>query len=117
MTKVIYYTTITEESPVKDFIRSLSAAQRTKISRIFTYIELYGLTIAINHVKKLSGTPLWEIRILGRDSTRILYATVKKDTILLLHGFVKKSQKTPVREIDTTNKRLEEWVNRSQKGS
>lgn len=117
MTKVLYYTTIQEEKPVKDFIQSLSATQRTKISRILTYIEIYGLTVVINHVKKLAGTSLWEIRILGQDNIRILYATIVGDTILILHGFVKKSQKTPVREINTAINRLNEWINRKQKGT
>lgn len=115
MTKVVYYTTITEESAVKVFIKSLSATQKNKIARIFSYIEIYGLTVAISHVRKLSSTPLWEIRILGQDSIRVLYATVEKDAILVLHGFNKKSQKTPVKEIDTALKRLEEWTNRAKR--
>ena len=36
--------------------------------RIFQYPEKLGTTSAIPHLKKLQGTPLWEIRILGKDS-------------------------------------------------
>ena len=116
MTRIIYYTTISAESPPRNFIQSLSAVQKAKVSRIFTYIEIYGLITAIRHIKKLTGKPLWEIRILGQDSIRVIYATVEKDSILVLHGFIKKSQKTPTREINTALDRFNEWINRREKG-
>jgi phage-related protein len=117
MTRIIYYTTISAESPPRDFIQSLSAVQKAKISRVFMYIELYGLTTTIRHTKKLTGTPFWEIRILGQDSIRIIYVTVEKNAILVLHGLIKKSQKTPTREINTALDRLNEWNNRREKGA
>lgn len=110
MTKVIYYTTISGEDPTQEFINSLSVKQQRKISRIITYIQKYGLTTAISHVKKLTGTDLWEIRILGQDNVRVFYATVLSDTILLLHGFIKKSQSTPNKEIETALNRLKDWL-------
>lgn len=115
MTKVIYYTTITEENPAMDFIRSLNERQQRKIIRILTNIEVYGLSIAIPHTKKLTGTPIWEIRILGQDNIRIFYVTVVENSILVLHGFLKKSQKTPSKEINTASNRLNEWINRKEK--
>ncbi len=114
MTKVIYYTTKKGESPAKDFIGSLSASEKNKIARVITYIEEYGLIVAIRHVKKLTGTPLWEIRILGQKNIRILYATFEKEAVLILHGFIKKSQKTPSRELKTAINRLREWLTRKQ---
>lgn len=70
---------------------------------------MYGLSTALPHLKKLTGSPLWEIRILGQDNIRILYVTIHQDSILLLHGFIKKTQKTPNREINTALKRLHEY--------
>ena len=90
MTKVIYYTTAGGENPTEKFLDSLSSVQKAKASRIIGYIEEYSLVVAIPHIKKLSGTPLWEIRILGQDNIRILYATFKNNTIIILHGFIKK---------------------------
>ncbi|MBI2596719.1 type II toxin-antitoxin system RelE/ParE family toxin [Candidatus Daviesbacteria bacterium] len=116
MTKVIYYTNIAEKSPVDEFLDSLTGQQQRKISRVISFIEIYGLTTAIPHIKKLTGTPLWEIRILGRDNIRIFYATLISDSILLLHGFIKKSQSTPDKEINTALNRLNEWINRKTKG-
>lgn len=110
MTKVIYYTTNNGDNPVKEFIAGFSVAQKNKIVRILTYIEMYGLITAIPHIKKLTGSPLWEIRILGQDNIRVLYAAIEKDVILVLHGFIKKSQKTPGKELETAINRLNNWL-------
>lgn len=109
MTSVVYYTSVSGENPVKRFLESLQKIQKSKVFRIFQNIEMYGLSTALPHLKKLTGTPLWEIRILGQDNIRILYVTIHLDSILLLHGFVKKTQKTPNKEINTTLKRLREY--------
>ncbi len=109
MTKVIYYTTKLKDSPTLQFLRSLSLQQERKVKRVLIYIEKYGLTTAIRHIKKLTGTPLWEIRILGQDNIRVLYAIEDQDAIIILHGFVKKTQKTPVKEIKIALQRLDEW--------
>src|SRR3990167_9168937 len=105
--QVIYYTTTIGDNPVKKFLDTRPSA-KVKAFRIFLNIEEYGLTAAIPHIKKLSGTPLWEIRILGQDSVRILYVTQAEKQILLLHGFDKKSDKTPSKEIDISLARLSE---------
>lgn len=114
-TSVIYYISSTRANPVKEFIDSLTEKQQRKLTRVISYIEEYGLTVVIPHVKKLTGTSLWEIRILGRDNIRVLYAGIDSNSILLLHGFIKKSQDTPRKEIETALNRLTDWVS-SQKG-
>jgi phage-related protein len=49
---------------------------------------------------------LWEIRSrLSEGNARILF-TVREDKIVLLHGFIKKSQKTPQRELHVARQRL-----------
>jgi len=111
MTKVIYYTTYLGENPPREFIESLTEKQQRKVARILRNIEEYGLITAIPHVKKLKGTPLWEIRILGKDNIRIFYAVVVFDSVLLVHGFIKKSQQTPWREIQKALNYLKDWLN------
>jgi phage-related protein len=97
------------ENPVKVFLESLQKPQKAKIFRIFQYIEFYGLSSVLPHVKKLAGTPFWEIRILGQDNIRILYISFHQNAILLLHGFIKKKQKTPPKEIDIALQRFNEY--------
>ena len=108
-TAIYYYTSSQGENPVKEFLNSLEENQQVKILRIFQHIEEYGLQAVSPHLKKLSGTPLWEIRTLGKDNIRILYIVPEKNAVLALHGFVKKKQKTPRKEIDSALHRYQAW--------
>ncbi len=108
-TIIYYYITQQKENPVKDFINSLSKIQKAKIFRIFQVVENYGIQSIPRHIKKLQGYPSWEIRILGQDNIRIIYIGFKENNILVLHGFIKKSQKTPTKEITTAIKRYHDW--------
>lgn len=105
--KVLYYISPSGDNPVKDFLNARPSA-KLKALRIFSHIKEFGLTSAIPHIKKLTGTPFWEIRILGQDSIRILYVTKSEKQILLLHAFEKKTDKTPPKEIKIAINRLSE---------
>lgn len=107
--KVVYFTSPSGENPVSKFIDSCNKSQQVKILRILKNLEEYGLQTIIPHIKKLSGTPFWEIRILGKDNIRIIYVIVVENLILLLNGFFKKSQKTPSKEINICYQRYEEF--------
>jgi phage-related protein len=107
---VVYYSTLRGDRPVGDFLDSLSKLQQTKILRVINIIKTYGLEQARPYVKKLINTPFWEIRILGKDNIRAIYVVPYKDTVLILHGFVKKSQKTPEKELNLVYKRYKEWL-------
>lgn len=112
MTKVIYYTSNSGENPTEKFLDSLQKPDKAKIIRILRYVEVYGLISVLPHVKKLTGTPLWEIRILGKANIRVVYVTLQEDSILLVHGFLKKKQKTPSRDIDLAINRIRDWEKR-----
>jgi phage-related protein len=105
---VIYYVLPSGEIPVRDFLDAAGSSLKAKAFRILLNIEEYGMQSVISHIKKLSGTPIWEIRILGGDSARILFVTEVNKQILLLHAFYKKTQKTPPKEIALALKRLDE---------
>lgn len=106
--RVVYYISPSGNIPVRDFLDEAVPGLKAKALRILFHIEEYGLQVAIPHIKKLAGTPIWEIRILGGDSARILFVTKVEKQILLLHAFYKKTQKTPPREIAFAFKRLSE---------
>ena len=108
---VYYFVSPSGDNPVSDFLDSLSEQQQAKILRLFQYIKLDGLSFILPHTKKLTGTPLWEIRILGKDNLRVLYAVPLQNTVLLLHGFIKKNQKTPAKELQTALVRYDQWKN------
>ena len=109
MTKIVYFTSLSGNNPIDRFLNSLSSKQQVKILRIFQSIREYGLSSVLPHIKKLTRTPLWEIRILGKDNIRVLYAVPYLNTVIVLHGFIKKTQKTPQEEIETALKRFIEY--------
>lgn len=102
---VEFYTTEDGASPVRKFIDRRTSRQQVKILRLLQYLEEFGLTPAIPNIKKLRGTPLWELRALGRDNVRILCASLGKGRIAVLHIFLKKKRRTPRKEIDTALRR------------
>ena len=106
---IYYYISPTGDNPIEQFLDSLSERQQVKILRIFQYIKEYGLSAILPHTKKLTGTSLWEIRILGKDNIRVLYVIPTSNFVLVLHGFIKKSQKTPIKELQTALARHEQW--------
>lgn len=69
--KVKVYETLNGDKPVEVFLNALDEKARLKISRTFELLEQFGLEGAYPHAKKLTGSPLWELRILGSDSIRI----------------------------------------------
>lgn len=111
-TNVLYYTTPDGKSPFVKFLDSLQMPAAAKVLRLISQIKEYGILSILPHTKKLIGTPLWEIRILGKDNIRVIYVTKQEHTVIVLHGFVKKTQETPQRELALTMKRLHELQNR-----
>src|SRR5258708_4614081 len=107
---VHYFLSVSGKSPFKEFLDSLSKKQQTKILRIFLLIENYGLIAIASHLKKVEGYPFYEIRIIGKDNIRVIYFLENKKTIIALHGFIKKTQKTPQRELTIALKRYQECI-------
>jgi len=97
--KTSFYTKPDGNSPIKEFLTKSNEVLRTKILRQIKYIQEFGLTPSIPNLKKISGTPLWEIRILGKDNVRIFCSTLPNKEVKILHIFAKRRQKTPQKEI------------------
>lgn len=110
--KIQLYKTLQGETPVNEFILSLELKAQSKVYNILELLKSFGISVGSPHVKKLTGTQLWELRILGSDSIRILYIAITGKTFLLLHGFKKKKNKTPSKEIRIAEERLAEFRSR-----
>lgn len=109
---IIYYESSSGDIPVYDFVERLSPTAKSKVSNTFDLLIEYGIKLGLPHVKKVTGTDLWELRILGGDSIRIFYIATSGRVFLLLHGFIKKSQKAPKKEIKIALARLKEYKSR-----
>ncbi|MBM9515089.1 type II toxin-antitoxin system RelE/ParE family toxin [Desulfogranum marinum] len=71
-------------------------------------IEIFGAALGSPYTKAM-GEGLFEIRAKGKEGIgRSFFYTVKGKEIIILHSFIKKSQKTPKRELATARKRLKE---------
>lgn len=110
--KIKVYESPSGDKPVEEFIKSLDERAQTKVSRTLDYLEEFGLEGGYPNIKKIVGTSLWELRILGADSIRIFYVIITGRIFLLLHGFKKKSQKTPRQEISSAQRRFNEYQSR-----
>lgn len=110
--KVVLYKTPQGEAPVNKFILNLELKAQAKVYNLIKLLKAFGVSVGQPHIKKLTGTQLWEMRILGSDSIRILYITIAGKTFLLLHGFKKKKYKTPPKEIRIAEERLMEFKSR-----
>lgn len=112
--KIAYYKTLQGTDPVYDFINSLDGKSKSKIINAIDLLEEFGISLGLPHTKKLIGTSLWELRILGSNNVRIFYVAIVDKTFLLLHGFQKKKQKTDRRDIKTAEDRLRDYKTRQK---
>ncbi len=106
---IVFYTTANRTSPVTDFIDGLDERAQAKIINTVRLLRGYGVRLGGSHAKKLTGTEVWELRILGSDSIRIFYVAIEQKTFLFLHGFKKKTKKIPTKELKLAVDRLREY--------
>lgn len=109
-----YYRTATGTSPVVDFLDDLAVADRAATSAAMRQVRLLGLVTA----RHLRGD-IYEVRSerAGR-AWRILFANegARGQVLLAVHGFEKKSQKTPLSELELAERRLRDWRSRGREG-
>lgn len=80
MREVIFYKTVKGNSPVEQFLDSLTAKQAQKVTWVLQLVETLPL-IPKQYFKKLEGTDdIWEVRIDQGSNTFRLLASLKKET-------------------------------------
>lgn len=89
-------------------IRELPAGLLARFLRYAERMESYGPDLGMPHTRAM-GKGLFELRLKAEEGiARVLYCTVVGRKIVLLHQFVKKTDKTPRRELDLALKRMKE---------
>lgn len=118
MHKIVFYVDEDGKSQLLDYIKELGTSgskdSRIKLKKIREYVKalsVNGTYLPEKYVKHLDGE-IWELRPL---SDRILFAGWVDGAFVLLHSFVKKTQKTPKREIVRAKKELEDFKEREGK--
>jgi phage-related protein len=108
--EVTFYQTDSGNSPITKFIDSQPLRDQAAIIAILEGIEENGFAAKGAQFRQLSGK-LWEIKIRAPSGGyRFLYVTLEKLSLLILHAFKKKTQKTPPKELKVAQKRLQEFL-------
>lgn len=92
------------QEPVRDWLKQLDPVSRKRIGEDLYTLQL-GWPVGLPLARKLAPD-LWELRgHIPRGIVRIMF-TEEKKALILLHGFIKKSQKLPASELDLAKARL-----------
>ena len=101
---VAFFRTETGRESVRDWLKSLPREHRKIIGEDIKTVQ-FGWPLGMPLVRKLDRN-LWEVRIRLRDGiARVLFTTGER-RMILLHGFIKKSQKTPKADLELAKTRL-----------
>ena len=118
MFEVEFYEDRQGSQPIKEMLIVLREKARTskdariQYEKILTYIvalESYGTRVGKPTVKHIDGD-LWELRPL---SHRVFFFYWKDNKFVLLHHFIKKTQKTPGKEIEQAKRNLQDFLERN----
>ena len=104
-----FYRTSGGREPVKEWLKKLDKEDRKIVGGDIVTAE-YGWPIGMPSCRKMTPhKELWEIRSdISRDRIARVLFTVVDGQMVLLHGFIKKTEKTPRKELDLARRRLRE---------
>ncbi len=110
--EIIFFQTDFGDKPVEDFLVELDSAARAKVVRTLELLRTQQVVPA-KFWKKLGGSSLWEVRVeYGGNIFRVLAAFARGNRVILLHGFQKKSQKTPRQDMEIAEQRQKRYFQR-----
>jgi phage-related protein len=101
--RIEYYNTTVEQA-----ILDLSSGLLARYVRLADLMTEFGPNLGMPHTRAM-GEGLFELRVKGQEGiARVFYCTGVQRRLVMLHVFIKKSQKTPKRELDIAKRRLRE---------
>jgi len=113
---VEFYQKENGDIPVQEFLESLPPKLRAKTFREIELLKNHGPDLREPHTKPVKGKGnkgIYELRVkFSTNISRLFYFSYYGNTFVLLHGFVKKSNKTPRREIERAKKYKEDYERR-----
>lgn len=109
---LVFYVDQQGNEPVKEFLAGLDLKTQTRFDWSIEQLRVRNVTAKEPLVRHLENR-IWELREESNINIyRILYFFFTGRQIVLLHGFQKKTQKTPRSEIDTAIRRMKDFVQR-----
>ena len=115
---IVFYQTEKGTCPVEEFLDSLNPKEAQKVLWVLRLIQELE-RVPSQYFKKLTGTEeIWECRVSIRSkSYRIFAFFFDGDTLVLTHGYSKKSQKTDVKEIKRAENYRRDYFDRKRRPS
>ena len=113
MRNIQFYRSDNGKCPVEEFLDSLNSKQAQKITWVLQLVEEINV-VPQTYLKKLTNTDgIWEVRAqVGGDIFRLLGFFDGDNLVVLNHGFQKKTQKTPAKEIKVAENRKKDYLRR-----
>ena len=112
--QVLFYDKPDGTEPAKEFILSLDKKMQTKMLRTVEMLRRNGTDLREPNSKPL-GDGIFELRAkVGSDISRVLYFFIVGRRIILTNGFIKKTAKTPPREIELAKRYRAEYLSRKE---
>jgi len=102
--KVVFYRSEAGNEPVREWLKDLHRDDKRQIGEDIKTAQL-GWPLGMPLIRKIDKD-LWEVRTRLADGIARVFFTVTGEYMILLHGFIKKSQKTPQNELKTASSRL-----------
>lgn len=111
---VRFYRDSRGREPIAEWLDGLPTKERAKVERHLDLLRQFGTNMPGEHARALTGRrPLWELL---PHPNRLLYVVHTGRQFIVLHGFRKKSQKTPREHIDRALRRWEDFLEREKNG-
>ena len=110
--RIEFYATQRGKSPVEEFLDWLPAPERAKVRNVLRLLKEFGVLLGLPHSRSISGHA--KLRELRGGDVRLFYFARTGRRFIILHGFRKKSQKTPPAEIATAERRMKEFLRDEQ---
>ncbi len=108
-TAVVFYRTTAGAEPVRDWLRTLPVADRHCIGHDLALVQ-YGWPVGMPLCRPL-GVGLWEVQsMLPSRRIALMLFFFYQGQIGVVHGFVKKTQKTPPEDLALARKRMKEMT-------
>lgn len=112
--KVLFYQKADGSEPFKQFLNSLDKKMRAKMVRTIEALQNNGNDLREPYSKHLDDG-IFELRAkVGTDISRVLYFFFIGQRIILTNGFIKKTQKTPKKEINLAKKYRNDFLQREE---
>lgn len=113
---VVFYKTVDGKCPIKNFLDSLSGKAAQKVTWVLSLLEDLDI-VPSSYFKKLAGTEeIWECRVkFSSNAYRIFCFFADNSVVVLTHGVIKKSQRTPKYEIEKAETYRRDFLKRRVK--